>query len=65
MKKLLIPIDFSDTSEAAIHFGLQLAEKCGLHRSTISLVESKKRMPSILVCLKIAKALDKNIKSMI
>ena len=37
MKKLLIPIDFSDTSEAAIHFGLQLAEKCGyeilLHHS--------------------------------
>lgn len=28
MKKLLIPIDFSETSEAAIDFGLQLAEKC-------------------------------------
>lgn len=35
-----------------------LANKCGLHRSTISLIESKKRMPSILVCMKIAKALN-------
>ncbi len=31
MKKLLIPVDFSETSEAAIHFGIQLAEKCGYH----------------------------------
>jgi len=31
MKKLLIPVDFSDTSDAAVDFGLQLAEKCGYH----------------------------------
>lgn len=37
MKKLIIPVDFSETSESAIAFGLQLAEKCNyeiiLHHS--------------------------------
>lgn len=31
MKKLLIPVDFSETSEAAIAFGIELAEKCHYH----------------------------------
>jgi nucleotide-binding universal stress UspA family protein len=31
MKKLLIPVDFSETSEAAIAFGIELAEKCNYH----------------------------------
>jgi len=31
MKKLLIPVDFSETSDAAVAFGVQLAEKCGYH----------------------------------
>jgi nucleotide-binding universal stress UspA family protein len=31
MKKLLIPVDFSETSEAAIEFGIQLAQKCSYH----------------------------------
>lgn len=37
MKKLIIPVDFSDTSEAAVQFGLQIAKKFGydvlLHHS--------------------------------
>jgi transcriptional regulator with XRE-family HTH domain len=36
----------------------KLAEKCGLDRSTISLIESGKRTPTILTYLKICKALD-------
>ena len=35
-----------------------LADIAGVNRSTISLIESKKRMPTILTCLKIADALD-------
>lgn len=34
-----------------------LAELAGVNRSTISLLESKKRIPTILTCLKIADAL--------
>jgi nucleotide-binding universal stress UspA family protein len=29
MKKLLVPVDFSETSEAAVDFAIQLARKCG------------------------------------
>lgn len=36
----------------------KLAQKCGLHRSAISLIEAKKRQPSMLNCIKIAMALD-------
>lgn len=47
MKKLLIPVDFSETSDAAVHFGLQLAEKCGyqvmLHHS-VDLVHTYENM---------------------
>lgn len=35
----------------------KLAAKTGLHRSSISLIESKKRKPTLLVCTKIAIAL--------
>lgn len=35
----------------------KLAELSGLNRSTISLLESKKRIPTILTCLKISDAL--------
>jgi len=34
-----------------------LADLSGLHRSTISLIETGKRIPTILVCLKLAMAL--------
>lgn len=34
-----------------------LAEAAGVHRSTISLIESKKRIPTILTCWRIAAAL--------
>ena len=36
----------------------KLAEKTRLHRSTISLIESRKRQPTLLTCIKIAEALD-------
>ena len=36
----------------------EISRRTGLHRSTISLLESKKRTPTVLVALKIAKALD-------
>lgn len=35
----------------------KLAQLSGLNRSTISLLESKKRIPTILTCLKISSAL--------
>jgi DNA-binding XRE family transcriptional regulator len=35
-----------------------VADKAGVHRSTISLIESGKIMPTILVCIKIARALE-------
>jgi DNA-binding XRE family transcriptional regulator len=31
----------------------KLAKMAGLHRSTVSLIESKKRIPTILTCLKL------------
>jgi transcriptional regulator with XRE-family HTH domain len=39
----------------------KLAQKTGLNRSAISLIESKKRIPTILTCFKIARALDTSL----
>lgn len=36
----------------------KLAEKTGLSRAAISYMEAHKRMPTILTCVKIAKALN-------
>ncbi len=36
----------------------KLAEKAKVNRSTISLIESRKREPTLLTCIKIANALD-------
>ncbi|MCB1784494.1 MAG: helix-turn-helix transcriptional regulator [Alphaproteobacteria bacterium] len=36
----------------------KLAEMTGLSRATISFVENHKRNPTLITCLKIAKALD-------
>lgn len=43
----------------------KLAEKTGLHRSTISLIESRKRQPTLLSCIKIADALDVKLDEII
>ena len=43
----------------------KLAEKAGLHRSTVGLLENKKRIPTILTCFKIADALDVSLVSII
>lgn len=43
----------------------KLAQKIGLSRPAISLIESKKRMPTILTCLKIAGALGVSLGSII
>lgn len=42
-----------------------LADAAGVHRSTISLIETGKRIPTILVCLKLAMALDVNLSALI
>jgi DNA-binding XRE family transcriptional regulator len=43
----------------------KLASIAGLNRSTISLLESKKRVPTILTCLKIADALEVSLADLI
>lgn len=42
-----------------------LADRCNLHRSTISLIESRKNQPTLLTCLLIADALDADISKII
>lgn len=42
-----------------------LADKAGVHRSTISLTMRKKVVPSILICFKIAEALGKPLSEFI
>lgn len=42
-----------------------LAEAAGVHRSTISLIESKKRIPTILTCWRIARALKVQLSTVI
>lgn len=43
----------------------KLAEKAGLNRSTISLIEARKRQPTLLSCLRIAAALDCDLAKII
>ena len=43
----------------------KLAQKVGISRPAVSLIESKKRMPTILTCLKIARALGVSLSSLI
>lgn len=43
----------------------KLAEKTGLHRSAISLIESRKRRPTLLVCTKIALVLGVSLSEVI
>lgn len=43
----------------------RLAQKTGLNRSAISLIESKKRIPTILTCFKLARALDVSLAVLI
>ena len=43
----------------------KVADSAGLHRSTISLIESRKREPTLLTCLKIASALGVNLGDII
>lgn len=43
----------------------KLAEKTKLHRSTISLIESNKRQPTLLTCIKIADALNVSLADII
>jgi len=42
-----------------------LAAAAGVHRSTISLIESKKRIPTILTCWRIAAALKAQLSSIV
>ncbi len=43
----------------------KIAALTGLNRSTISLLESKKRIPTILTCLKIADALEVSLADLL
>lgn len=43
----------------------KLADAAGVNRSTISLIESGKRTPTILVCLKISMALNISLESLL
>lgn len=43
----------------------KLAEMTKLHRSTISLIESRKRQPTLLTCFKIAEALNVDLADLI
>lgn len=43
----------------------KLAEKAGVTRPAISYLESRKRVPSILLCLKIAEALGVSLGELI
>ncbi len=43
----------------------KLAKLAGVNRSTISLLESKKRIPTILTCLKIAEALEVSLSDLL
>lgn len=43
----------------------KLADIAGIHRSTISLIETGKRIPTILVCLKLAMALNVNLDALL
>lgn len=43
----------------------KLAEKAGLHRSAISLIESRKRQPTLLNCIRIADALGVDLGEII
>lgn len=42
-----------------------LADEIGLHRSAISLIESGKRSPTLLTCLKISKGLKHSLSEII
>ncbi len=43
----------------------ELADRTGVHRSTISLLESHQITPTLTVALKLAKALDVKLSSLI
>tara|TARA_B100000989_G_scaffold173502_1_gene130111 strand:+ start:498 stop:731 length:234 start_codon:yes stop_codon:yes gene_type:complete len=49
---------FAETRKAKGISHEKLAEKAGITRPAISHIESGRRKPSLLVCIKIAKALD-------
>lgn len=42
-----------------------VADRAGVHRSTVSLIESGKIVPTILVCIKLAQALDTDVKDLL
>ena len=44
---------------------VELAKVTGLHHSSISLIESKKRQPTLLTCMRIAAALECDLGKLI
>jgi len=43
----------------------KLAQKVGVHRSAISLIENGKRSPTLVMCLKIANGLEVKLSSLL
>lgn len=43
----------------------QLSERTGIHFSTFSLLENKKRSPTILTCLKLCQALEVRLEDIL
>jgi transcriptional regulator with XRE-family HTH domain len=43
----------------------QLAERAGIHRTTISLIEREKQIPTILTCKKLANALEISLTELV
>lgn len=54
-----------ETREAKNISHEKLGEKAGVHRSTIGLIENKKRNPTILSCYKICMALEISMPDLI
>lgn len=63
INKLLDEIEIIRKTQKLSHE--KLAELAGIHRSTISLILNKKRIPTILTCLKITQALNVNLANIL
>lgn len=63
VSKLVIELSKIRKQKAISHE--KLAEMTGLNRSTISLIENHKRIPTILTCIKISKALETKLSELL
>lgn len=67
-EEIAVDLIVSRFKEIRLEQGLShesLAEKAGLHRTAIGLIEARKRQPSLLNCMKIANALEIDLAGII